>query len=224
MPIRFDEDLGRLKARLLSMGALAGEMIDDTLAALESGDLALFKPVIETEETLDGLQRQIDEETIRLIGVYTPVAADLRFLLMVTRINAELERIGDETMNISFYTKRLLKEAPLRLPDTIRRMGETVKTMLETTMRAFAQGSSELALEVVQTDDQVDDLNDETCKRIISGMRTDSVTPVPGLELVLIARAFERIGDQAENIAEDVYYLVEGRDIRHRRESQQADS
>ena len=219
MPKRFDEELGRLKARLLSMGVLAGEMIEDTMAALDNGDVELFEPLGQTEEKVDLLQRQIDEETIRLIGVYTPVAVDLRFLLMVTRINAELERIGDETMNISFYTKRLVKEAPLQLPHTIRRMGEIVNRMLETTMQAFTRNSSELALKVVQTDDKVDDLNDAACKEIMSAMRSDSMTPVPGLELVLIARAFERIGDHAENIAEDVYYLVEGRDIRHQRDS-----
>ena len=124
MSKRFDQELGELRQQLLTMGAMAEQMVHDTLTALMERDMNHFDAVAQTEDKMDMLQRAIDEDTIKLIGVYTPVAADLRVLLMTTRIAAELERIGDKTMDIRFYAKTLFKEAPLKPLVDIPRMAD----------------------------------------------------------------------------------------------------
>lgn len=212
---QFDQDLNRLREKLLTMAAMAEQMIRDTAATLVQRDLDRFKPVEAAEEKMDMLQREIDEETIRLIGVYTPVAADLRLLLMTARITAELERIGDKAMDIGFYTRALFKEPPLKPLIDLPRMAEITLNMLKTSLDAFTEGSSRKALPVIKMDDEVDDLNDQLFRELMTYVLADPKSINRVLELVLIARSFERIGDHAVNIAEDVVYMVEGKDIRH---------
>jgi len=215
MPRLFDNDLNRLRERLLAMGAMAERMIHHTVETVVKHDLNLFQPVRELEEKMDALQREIDEETIRLIGVYTPVASDLRLLLMTTRINAELERIGDQAMNIGFYTKNLLKEEPLKSVAGLPAMGETTQAMLRNALDAFTQRSDELALDVIKTDDRVDHMNDQIFRELLTYVLSDPQVISRVIELVLIARAIERIADHAVSIAQDVVYMVRGEDIRH---------
>jgi phosphate transport system protein len=215
MPRQFDTELNRLKTKLLTMGATAEKMIHDVSQALADWNLDFFKSVEKAEESMDLLQRDIDEETIRLIAVYTPVAVDLRFLLMVTRINTDLERIGDQAINIAFYARQMMKDKPLKPLIDLPRMAELAKGMLRKSLDAFTQRSSDLAREVIRTDDKVDQLNDQIFRELMTFVLTDPKTIPQALELILTARAFERIADHAVAIAEDVYYLVKGKDIRH---------
>ncbi len=215
MPLQFDTDLNALTGKVLKMGALTERMIHDTTETLVEWNIELFEPVLRNEEALDVLQRELDEETIRLISVYTPVASDLRLLLMVTRITSELERIGDQTMNIGFYAKELLKQPPLKPLIDLPRMAETAMEMLRGALDAFTQRSSELAVKVIKSDDTVDKLNDQIFRELMTYFLTDPKTVTQVLELVLISRAFERVADHAVGIAEDVFYMVQGRDIRH---------
>ena len=213
---QFDEDLNRLKERLLTMAATAEQMIRDTTNMLLEWNLALFEPVRTSETTMDKFQRDIDEETVRLIAVHTPVAGDLRLLLMVTRINAELEHIADHTMDIGFYAKTMFKGPPLKPLVDLPRMAETTMGMLRGSLDAFSAAASDKALAVIAMDDKVDDLNDQTFRELMTYVLADPKAITRALELVLIARSYERIADHAVNIAEDVVYMVKGEDIRHR--------
>ena len=215
MPKQFDTDLNRLTERLLAMAAVTERMITDTVNTFVERDMALFEPVREAENTLDRLQREIDEDTVKLITIYTPVASDLRLLLMVSRINAELERIGDQAMNIGFYTKNLLKHDPLKPLADLPTMGEMGRQMLSDALDAFSRRSADLAMDVIKRDDKVDAINDQVFRDLMDYVVEDPQTIGRVIELILISRALERIADHAVSIAEDVVYMIKGEDIRH---------
>lgn len=215
MPKQFDRDLNALKKNLLEMAGSVEMMIKDALAALVEWNPECLEPMSANEDKLDLMQRKMDEEIIRLIGVYTPVASDLRFLLMATQIVAELERIGDKATDIGFYSKTLFKEPPLKPLIDIPRMAAIAIDMLKKSVNAFAAGSADEALAVVGMDDDVDRLNDQVFRELMTYVLGDPKTITRVLELVLIARAFERIADHTVNIAEAVVYQVRGEDIRH---------
>ena len=215
MRLQFDSDLNKLKERLLTLAATAEGMVRDTMAAFAAWDIQGFEPVKQAEDRMDMLQREIDEEVIRMISIYTPVAADLRLLLMTTKITAELERIGDKTMDIGFYAKTLFKEPPLKSLVDLPRMAEQASRMLTLTIDAYTQGSAEKALEVIKMDDEVDARHDQLFRELMTYVLADPASINRVLELVLIARSFKRVGDHAVNISEDVFYMVKGRDIRH---------
>ncbi len=215
MPKQYDQDLNQLRENLLKMAATAELMIHDTATALVERDLNLFDPVKANEEKMDRWQCDVDEEAIRLIAVYTPVAADLRLLLMTTRIATELERIGDLAMDISFYAKTLFKEPPLHPFADLPRMANLATEMLSKALDAFVESSSEQALAVIKTDDQVDGLHDSLFKQLMDCVLKAPETITRVLELVLIIRSFKRMADHAVNIAEYVVYAAQGKDIRH---------
>ncbi len=215
MPKRFDAELLQLKKRLLAMGAIAEDMIAETIATLVHRDEARIEKVRAEEERLDRLQKEIDDETVRLIAVHTPVASDLRLLLMATRINAELERIGDRAITICKSCGRLFAEPPLKPLIDLPRMAEIAQSMVRAVLTAFVEGDAGAALRVIAIDDEVDNLNDQIIRELITYMLADAKNIQRALNLVFISRAFERIGDHAVNIAEDVVYVVRGEDIRH---------
>jgi phosphate transport system protein len=217
MPKRFDEDLYKLKQDVLAMGAVAEGMIRKTMGVLMDRNVRLIAEVMEDEDKMDAYQRSIDNETVRLIGVYTPVARDLRFLLMITRINAELERCADHAVSIchGYESLKLLEEPPLKPLVDLPRMAVIAEQMLHRSLEAFLKGSEGDAEVVIQTDDQVDRLNDQVFRELVTYMLGDPRSISRALGLILTARAFERIADHAVNIAEDVVYIVRGEDIRH---------
>jgi phosphate transport system protein len=217
MPKRFDEDLYKLKQDVLAMGTVAEGMIRKAMGVLVDRNPALIAQVLADEDKMDAFQRSIDNETVRLIGVFTPVARDLRFLLMITRINAELERIGDHAVAIcqSYENLKLLEEPPLKPLVDLPRMAGIAEQMLHRALEAFLKGSEGDAEVVIQTDDQVDRLNDQIFRELVTYMLGDPRTINRVLGLILTARAFERVADHAVNIAEDVVYIVRGEDIRH---------
>ncbi len=217
MPKRFDDDLNKLKRDVLAMGAVAEGMIRKAMAALVDRNAALIKDVLADEDRLDEFQRAIDNETVRLIGVYTPVAGDLRILLMITRINAELERIGDQAVTIcyGYESLKLIEEPPLKPLVDLPRMAGIAEGMLHRALEAFLNSSEGDAEVVIGTDDQVDRLNDQIFRELLTYMLGDPRNISRSLGLILTARAFERVADHAVNIAEDVVYIVRGEDIRH---------
>jgi phosphate transport system protein len=217
MPKRFDEDLAALKQDLLSMGALTEGMIRRTMSALVDRNPSLIEAVLEDEIKMDDFQRSIDNETVRLIGVYTPVAGDLRGLLMITRINAELERCADLAVSIcyNYQNLKLLEESPLKPLVDLPRMAALTEQMLRRSLDAFLSGSAEDALSVIEADDEVDQLNDQIFRELLTYMLGDPRNISRALGLILTARAFERIADHIVNVAEDVVYIVRGEDIRH---------
>jgi phosphate transport system protein len=215
MPKQFDDDLAELKKKLLTMGGNAESMIHKMITTLVDRNVDLLDEIRAIESEMDGFQTEIDDETVRLISVYTPVAGDLRLLLMVTRINAELERIGDQTFNILKVFEDLLEEEPLKPLVDLPRMANITQDMLRRALNAFVEKSDETAMSVIESDDEVDKLNNQIFRELVTYMLSDPKNINRALGLILTARAFERIGDHAVNIAEDVIYVVRGEDIRH---------
>jgi phosphate transport system protein len=213
----FDKELADLKKRLLTMAAIAESMIDQTVSELVSRDEQAAAEVPSSEEELNRLQIEIDDGVLRLLATRQPVANDLRFLLAATRINGELERIGDLAINITENVQVLVEHPPLKPLIDIPRMAELARTMVRQSLDAFVQGDAALAQSVIMTDDTVDALKDQIFRELLTYMLNDPRTIERALALILVSRHLERIADHATNIAQDVIYLVHGRDVRHPR-------
>ena len=224
MPTQFDSDFGKLKEKLLQMGALAERMIRDISSALIDRKMDLLARVYENEEEMDCLQNDLDEETVRMIGVYTPVAGDLRLLLMVTRINAEIERVGDKVVDIGHILEDFLQEKPVKSMADFTHAADLAENMLRNALNAFVNNSVEEAMSVIAADDKVDRLTDQTTRALFTYMLDDAHVIGSVFALLLVAQALERIADHAVNICEDVVYIVQGKDIRHLRGRELNDS
>jgi phosphate transport system protein len=212
---KFELELDSLKNRLLEMGSVAERMVARASEALVRRDRAIVADVLADEEVLDRMQIQIDGEAVRLITVYTPTAKDLRFLLMVVRINTELERIGDQAVNNCEYVEMFLSDPPARPMHDLSRMTDIACEMVHGALAAFATEDVEMAKRVVALDDQVDALNRQTFTDLIADPINDPELVKRSMSLILLARSIERIADHAENICEEVVFLVKGEDIRH---------
>ncbi|MBI4605890.1 MAG: phosphate signaling complex protein PhoU [Planctomycetes bacterium] len=212
---RFDQQLLALKQRVAAMGETAQAMVRDAMRALLERDEGLIRAVLAGEDKLDRFQVEIDDEAIRLMAIQSPVASDLRLLLMVARINTELERVGDLCVNACENVKMLLSEPPLKPLIDLPKMAEAAGGMLDESLKAFLESSTEKALPVIRRDDEVDALNDQVFRELLTYMLGDPATIARSLSLILLARSLERIADHATNIAEEVVYLVKGEDIRH---------
>lgn len=212
---KFEVELDSLKNRLLEMGSVSERMVARASEALVRRDRAMVADVLADEEVLDRMQVQIDGEAVRLITVYTPTAKDLRFLLMVVRINTELERIGDQAVNNCEYVEMFLSDPPARPMHDLSRMTDIACEMVHGALAAFATEDVEMAKRVVALDDQVDALNRQTFTDLIADRTNDPELVKRSMSLILLARSIERIADHAENICEEVVFLVKGEDIRH---------
>ncbi|HLB73674.1 MAG TPA: phosphate signaling complex protein PhoU [Sedimentisphaerales bacterium] len=215
MPVRFYSDLGKLKQKLLHMAAIAEQMIQSINSVLIDRAEELLGKMYENEKSLDRIQREIDEETIRLIGVYTPVAGDLRLLLMVARINAEIERIGDKVVDIGHFVENFLQVKRTQDIIDFTHVAGVTEQMLHNALNAFINRSVHEAIAVINADEEVDRITDQTFRVLFTHMLSCPSDIGFILGLMLAAQALERIADHAVNIAEDVIYMVEGEDVRH---------
>ncbi len=213
---KFEQELDSLKRRVMEMGGLAESMVGWASSALVTHDRALVQRVRATEAQLDRFQLEIDGEVIRLITIYSPIAKDLRLLLMMARINSELERIGDQALNNCEYVELLLSDPPPRPLHDLSRMSEITRGMVHDALAAFQEENIEKAQAVIKLDDEVDTLNNETFRDLLAdpAKGRDAITRC--MSLILVARSLERIADHATNICEEVIYVVEGEDVRHR--------
>jgi phosphate transport system protein len=212
---KFELELDNLKNRLLEMGQVAERMVARASEALVQRDRKIVADVLAGEERLDRFQVEIDGEAVRLITVYTPTAKDLRFLLMVVRINTEIERIGDQAVNNCEYVEMFLSNPPARPMHDLSRMTDIACEMVHGALAAFAAEDVEMARRVVALDDQVDALNRQTFTDLLADSADDPDMVKRSMSLILLARSLERIADHAENICEEVVFLVKGEDIRH---------
>lgn len=212
---KFDEALAALKARVVAMGDVAQGMIRLSMQALVDRNAALIEQVLSSEDQLDKFQIEIDNEAIRLMAIQSPVAQDLRFILMVARINTELERIGDLCVNLCESTQLLITEPPLKPLVDLPKMAATAERMVQEALQSLLDGATEKALQVIKADDEVDALNDQIFRELLTYMLSDPRNITRALSLILMARNLERVADHATNIAEEVVYLVKGEDIRH---------
>jgi phosphate transport system protein len=215
MERHFDEELRDLKEKLIRMSSIVEEMIEKSITALKIRDEILMKQVFEKEKSVNMMQIEIDDMSLKLIAIRQPAASDLRFIVSAIKINADLERIGDLAVNIAERGQDLLKEPPLKPLIDIPRMAEISQKMVKDSIDAFINRNSVLAREVCRRDDSVDSLNDQIFRELLTYMLQDAKNINRAIGLMLVARCLERIADHATNIGEDVYYIVEGKDIRH---------
>jgi phosphate transport system protein len=212
---KFGQELDNLKEQVKEMGEVAEQMVAWSTAAMLERDSAIIQKVVTIEPRLDRYQLDIDAEAIRLITVYSPIAKDLRLLLMVARINSELERIGDQALNNCEYVELLLRTPPPQPLLDLSKMAAITQTMVHDAIHAFLHEDLERAERVLKADDEVDRLNSQTFRDLLTDTVVDQDTINQCMILILIARSLERIADHATNICEEVIYMVKGEDIRH---------
>ncbi len=211
----FAEELETLEQTLLRMGGLAEERVRAAVKGLIERDRDKLGDVIAGDQAMNDLQREIDDRCFKLLALYQPMAVDLRSIVGVVKINSDLERVGDLAVNIAEAGVRYLAHSPVKELIDLPRMGALAERMLWQALDAFVARDIRAAQEVLSSDDLLDALKDQIFRELLSYMLGDTRTIEPGIDLILIARHLERIGDHATNIAEDVIFIVEARDVRH---------
>ena len=211
----FQDDLDTLKQRLLSMGGLAEERVRESISGLMDRDSAALDAVLRGDQPINDLHMELDDRCFKLLALHQPMAADLRVIVAAVKINTDLERVGDLAVNIAEAGKRYLRHAPVKPLIDIPRMGEIAQSMLRDALDAFVRRDIALAEAVLAQDDIVDGLKTQIFRELLTYMLQDPVTIEPALDLILISRHLERIGDHATNVAEDVIFILSARDVRH---------
>jgi phosphate transport system protein len=211
----FQEELDRLKATLLEMANLAEESVDASVQSLLERDAAKAKAVVDADDRIDALELKVDEMVTHLLALQAPVAGDLRLIIMALKISSALERVGDHAVNIAHAVEYLLEAPPTRTLPEIDEMVRLATDMLNDALDAFVRRDTALARDVRERDDKVDRLHESTFRILLTHMMEDPRRISPGMDMLLVSRNLERIADLATNIAEDVVYMVEGRQIKH---------
>jgi len=216
-PRQFEKELDELKKKLIRMAALAETMIDKTISELVQRDEHLAAQVPDYEDEVNALQIEIDEMVLTLLATQQPVAKDLRFIVAASKINSELERIGDLAINITQQVHVLAQQPPLKPLIDIPRMADLARQMVRQSIEAFIAEDALQAQSVILADDEVDGLKKQVLRELLTYMMADPRTIERAIALILVSRHLERIADHATNIAQDVIYMIEGRDVRHPR-------
>lgn len=215
MTTHLEMELDHIKERVFEMADRSTESIEKAIAALKDLDLAATDRVIAKDSVIDGLEKEIDDECVRLLVTRQPAASDLRFVLAMLKINTDLERIGDLAVNIATETKHLCGKPHVKPLIDIPRMASIGVEMLKSTLDAITTMDSAIAKKVIARDKEIDDLNKQLFRELFTIMMENPTLISQAFSLIIIARLLERIGDHVTNIAERVVYFVEGVDIRH---------
>jgi len=215
MDRHFDQQLADLKENLLRMAGFTEQSVAQALKALVQRDDALAKKVDADDAVLDKLEIDIDGRCVKLLALRQPTATELRFITMAMRLSGELERIGDQAVNIAHRAEELNREPLLKPLVDIPRMADHAQGMIHDSLDAFVYAKPDLARAIIKRDEKVDLLNRQLHRELTSFMIEDPHTITRCLNLMSVAHNLERIADHATNIAEDIVYLYEGRDIRH---------
>lgn len=210
-----DSGLAKLKDKLLLMGGYVEKAIEEATQGLVEQKPERFGRVHEFEKTVNQLHKEVDEDCLNLLATQSPLASDLRTILAIIKINTDLERMGDQAVNIALNADEYLRSPPLKPLIDIPRMAEQVRFMVRESLDAFVRVDTKMAQDVLNRDDAVDNLKNQIFRELMTYMISDPKRIEQGLNLILIARNLERVGDHATNIAEDVIFIVTGRDIRH---------
>jgi len=220
MERHFDQQLDEVKGELLKMGAAVEESIDQAVRALVDRDERLIQIVLDGGKRIDDWEIHIEEECLKLLATQGPVARDLRLIATMIKINEDLERINDHAVNIAQRAEALNRMPLLKPLIDIPRMAELAQAMVKDGLDAFVQLDVELAREVAQRDEEVDRLQDQIFRELLTYVHTTGQpdTVDRAIYLILVSRDLERIGDHASDIVENVVYLAEGRIVRHRKE------
>ena len=213
--IHFHQQLGELKEKLLAMAALAQQSVETAVDAYLQRDRALCKFVKQNEAAINTAQRELDEMAYELLAKEQPMAIDLRFILAVIKINADLERIGDQSMGISKRTKDALLLDEIELPVDFAAMGEFAGRMIRSAVQALFDGDARLAESVRDMDDEIDRMNRLAHIDLLKLIQEKPACTQQAMIGILVARNLERIADHASNIATDVVFWIRGADLRH---------
>ena len=212
---QFTKELENIKKRILALGALAEERVQMALKAIDTNDSDLADKIIKSDYEIDEMEVEIEEECLKVLALHQPVAIDLRFLIAVIKIHAELERIGDQAVNVAERVGVTAKREQLDFYFDYAAMGEKVQAMLKRSLDAFIHLDYDMAFKVVLMDDEVDKIKDEAYNQIKKAISQNPDKIGYLINLFLISRHLERLADHTTNIAEQVVYLVEGDIIRH---------
>jgi phosphate transport system protein len=211
----FQEELEQLKARLLEMGGLAEDRVRSAIRALVERDPELVDRVVNGDGPINQLHIEIDSRCFKMLALHQPMAVDLRAIVSGVKINTDLERVGDLAINIAEAARRYLRHAPVKELIDIPRMAEIAHGMLRDALDSYVKRDIALAQQVLNQDDALDSLKTQVFRELLTFMLQDPHTIEPALDLILVSRHLERIGDHATNIAEDVIFMVSARDVRH---------
>jgi phosphate transport system protein len=211
----FAEELDELKQRLLVMGGLAEERLRAAVHALVERDRDLMTEVISGDEAVNSLHLEIDDRCFKLLALHQPMAVDLRMIVAAFKINSDLERVGDLAVNVAEAAERYVTHAPVKPLIDLPRMADMARQMLHGALDAFVSKDVEAAQRVLTQDDVLDALKNQIFRELLTYMLGDTRKIEPGIDLILVSRHLERVGDHATNIAEDVIFIVEARDVRH---------
>jgi len=222
MPRHFDQQIEDLLERLVLMGRIAESMIQTAMRVLVERNESLSGEVDGKEMEVNDLQIEIDDRAVKLTALQQPVATDVRFLFMASRIASELERIGDQAVNICQNAHYVVRAAPLNPLVDLPMMGDIAEGMVRDALGALVSRDCALAARVLEEEQKVDAYRNQIFRVLLTYMMADPRTIERALSLILISRNLERVGDHATNIAEEVIYLVEGREVRHSHESKQS--
>ena len=221
MERHFEVELQAIREKLLAMGSLAEAMIHKSVKALVDRDEALVQAVLGHEEEMDLLCIEVDDRCFTRLALQQPMASDLRFLVACIKINSDLERIADQAVSIALRAQSLIREPQVKPLIDIPRMADIAEKMTRDSLDAFVRRDADLARSVLTRDDEVDQLMDQVFRELLTYMMADPGTIQRALALILISRNLERIADHATNIAEDVIFLVEAKDVRHHHEPEE---
>jgi len=213
--IKFQQSLDDLKERLLVMAGMAEQAITRSIEAYRTRDLSICEQVFRSEPGINRLEREIDQMALDLLAMEQPMAIDLRFILSVIRINADLERVGDQAVNIAVRVREMGAFANIDLPVDIPKLASLSSAMVRQALEAFIDGDAERAEAVLLLDDHVDDMNDAAFYSLSNLIKEKPELTPQSLNALIISRNLERVGDHATNIAEDVIFWVRGADVRH---------
>jgi len=211
----FQEELEQLKARLLEMGGLAEDRLQLAVRGLVDRDLALVERVLVSDTAINQLHIEIDDRCFKLLALHQPMAVDLRAIVSAVKINTDLERVGDLAVNIAEAAGRYLEHPPVKELIDIPRMADIAQGMLRDALDAYVRRDIAMAQDVLNRDDELDLLKTTVFRELLTHMFRDPSTIEPSLDLVLISRHLERVGDHATNVAEDVIFMVSAKDVRH---------
>ena len=215
MRTRFQQGLDELRQKLLRMGGFAEQAVDRACQAYIDRDLTRCHLVLEGESQINAAEREIDELAFDLLAMQQPMATDLRFILAVTKINSDLERVGDQAVNIAERVMDMVELPAVDLPVDIPRMAAAASAMVRRALESFIEAKAELAQAVLEMDNVVDRMRDEAFINLVKCMNEQPSKTRQALDALLVARNLERVADHATNIAEDVIFWVRGADVRH---------
>lgn len=215
MERKFDEELKELSGMLMKMGSLAQTMIHKSIKALVDRDMALLKDVYGLEEAVNSMHIEIDDFCLKLLALRQPQAGDLRMVTAAIKINTDLERLGDQAVNIAQRTESLLERPAIKPLVDIPRESTIAQKMVNDSLDAFIKKDVKLAEDVLTRDDTIDDINNQVFRELLTYMMSDHTTIPTAIDLIFVSKNLERIADHATNIAEDVIFMALGKDIRH---------